>query len=159
MNCFGTLATLTYPRKWVEYTHQPEAVSLLAKAAFATAVALGIGTFGGTIPAQGAPVLELNGGAILTGVDGVVVDTGTYNVSFVPLSPQGSCTIVFSPCTSSTDFTFTNSYDADLATLVLAQVLSAAGYSVDSGGILGGQPGQPFFIGTPYNYCIALDGE
>jgi hypothetical protein len=70
------------------------------------------------IPAQAGPILQVSGG-ILDGIDGVVVDGSTYNVTFV----QGSCVSVFSGCTSTSDFPFGASGTED-ATSALESILS-----------------------------------
>jgi hypothetical protein len=63
----------------------------------------------------------VNGG-ILDGVNGVVVDGSTYNVTFL----AGSCAQVFNGCTSVSDFAFQTAQASYDATSALASILGGS---------------------------------
>jgi hypothetical protein len=104
-----------------------------------------------TIPAQAAPTFEVSG-EILDGIDGVVVDGSTYNVTFVP----GSCNSVFNGCDFN-DFTFQNSgSDGDAAT-ALSSILSGGIFNpaFPNGIVDENQVGTPFANDTFFTPDIA----
>jgi hypothetical protein len=70
--------------------------------------------------AQAAPILVVNGSGVLTGVDDVIVDGNTYNVTFIP----GSCASNFNGCDDISNFIFTEQ-GADDALTALAPVFAS----------------------------------
>jgi hypothetical protein len=62
-----------------------------------------------------------------TGAKGVDVNGTLYDVAFV----DGSCIDLFSPCTSSSDFTFDNEADALDAAQALRDLFEAGGHGID----------------------------
>jgi hypothetical protein len=91
-------------------------------------------------PAQAAPLLIVNDAGILIGADGVEVNTVTYNVRFV----DGTCMDVFTPCSASDDFDFT-----DIATATsAAEVLLADVFINGTAGDFDSDPESTFRVWT-----------
>jgi len=95
--------------------------------------------------AQASPVVIENGSGILIGMDGIVVDSISYNVSFVP----GDCIVVFSPCTSASDFTFTNVESAISAGIALASAINDSSYDFSTPTLVSGSVEGRMFLLIP----------
>jgi len=109
--------------------------------------ALAIGLFATISSQASAQTLEVDGGGILDGVDGVVVDGSNYNVTFA----TGRCTAVFSPCDSSADFAFQTDSGANDAGNALAAILSTGTMNSSySNGVVGEVGGNVTII-TPFS--------
>src|SRR6185312_11265941 len=87
------------------------------------ASALLLGLLASASSARATPVLQVNGGGILTGVQDVVVAGSTYDVTF----ESGTCADVFGTCETSS-FTFHTSSRAVAASNSLLSALSGSAF-------------------------------
>lgn len=93
-----------------------------------------------------AATLTTNGTGQLTGATGLTLGSlGTYDVSFV----EGTCTALFNPCSSNSDFAFNS--QADAATAANALLGLIAGTSFDA------NPDLTFGCGPAYvSQCLMM---